>query len=177
MSDCRLRVTESLFELPAGQSPHRERRRVREVKSMILPRRIFLLLAVAVASVSATRAQPERGKVRVALKGYDAVAYFTLGRPEKGDPNISFDWDGGRYHFISQHHRDQFVADPERYAPQFGAHCTASLSRGEKVEADPEQWLISDGRLYLFASAGGPGRMKRDGSMAARARENWRRQR
>jgi hypothetical protein len=30
------------------------------------------------------------------------------------------------------------------------------LAQGEIVEADPENWLISDGKLYIFGKSVGP---------------------
>jgi len=87
---------------------------------------------------------------RVVLKGHDPVAYFTDGRPVKGSPQISHDFDGERYLFASAANRDRFAANPERYAPQFAGYCTGSMARGLRNEADPEAWIIADGRLYVF---------------------------
>ena len=91
--------------------------------------------------------------LRVVLKGHDPVAYFTEGKPVKGDPKLSYDWDDGRYYFASAKHRDMFAADPERYAPQFGGYCTGSMARGVTNEGDPDGWVISDGKLYVFGAA------------------------
>lgn len=92
----------------------------------------------------------------VAIKGYDPVAYFKLGKPTRGRPNIWHDWDERRYLFASEEHRDLFKADPVRYAPQFPDFCAMSLTRGEIVEANPEYWLVSDGKLYMFGKPVGP---------------------
>ena len=89
---------------------------------------------------------------RVVLKGYDAVAYFTDGKPIKGDPAISYDWDEGRYYFATTKHREMFAADPDHYAPQFGGYCTGSMSRAVRNEGHPEAWVISDGKLYVFGA-------------------------
>jgi hypothetical protein len=43
-----------------------------------------------------------------------------------------------------------------RYAPQFGNYCAMSLAQSEIVEANPENWLISDGKLYIFGKSVGP---------------------
>jgi hypothetical protein len=43
-----------------------------------------------------------------------------------------------------------------KYAPQFSNFCAIALARGEVKEANPEYWLISDGRLYLFGKPFGP---------------------
>jgi hypothetical protein len=93
----------------------------------------------------------------VAIKGYDPVAYFTLGKPTPGRPQIWYEWDERRYLFSSAEHRDLFKADPVRYAPQFPDYCAMSLTRGEIVEANPEYWLVSDGKLYMFGKPVGPG--------------------
>ena len=53
-------------------------------------------------------------------------------------------------------HRELFKADPVRYAPQFSSYCAISLTRGEVVEGNPEYWLISGGKLYLFGKPTGP---------------------
>jgi len=42
------------------------------------------------------------------------------------------------------------TSDPVRYAPQFGNYCAMALSKGEVVVADPENWLINEGKLYIF---------------------------
>lgn len=101
-------------------------------------------------------------KVPLAIKGYDPVAYFTLGRPARGLPEIEYEWDEYRYRFARTEHRDLFKADPVRYAPQFENTCTMALGRGEIHEADPEYWLISDGKLYLFGGQTGPDLFRRD---------------
>ena len=101
--------------------------------------------------------------VRVVLKGHDPVAYFVEGRPVKGSPQISYDWDGARYHFSSTRTRDLFAANPDRYAPQFAGYCTGSMSRGVRNEGNPEAWAIVDGKLYV---TGAP-----DAASAAKQRE------
>ena len=101
-------------------------------------------------------------KLPLAIQGYDPVAYFTLGRPTRGLPDIEYEWDEYRYRFASTGHRDLFKADPVRYAPQFENTCTMALIRGEIHEANPEYWLISDGGLYLFGARVGVQSFQRD---------------
>ena len=101
-------------------------------------------------------------KVPVAIKGFDPVAYFTLGKPTRGRQDIWYEWDERRYLFSSAEHRELFRADPVRYAPQFPDFCAMSLTRGEIVDANPEYWLVSDGKLYMFGKPVGPDLFKQD---------------
>jgi YHS domain-containing protein len=91
--------------------------------------------------------------VVLAIKGYDPVAYFTDGRPVQGLPDFEYVWDDHVYRFASAEHRNMFKADPVHYAPQFGNFCAMALAKGQVVVANPENWLISDGKLYVFGSA------------------------
>jgi hypothetical protein len=116
-------------------------------------RLVLLAAASAVAhSVPSVAADP----APLAIKGYDPVAYFTLGAAVRGLPQIEYAWDEHRYRFSRPEHRELFKADPVRYAPQFADLCAMALTRGEIVEANPEYWLISEGKLYIFGKPAGP---------------------
>ncbi len=67
-----------------------------------------------------------------------------------GVPALEYEWDEHLWHFSSAEHLKLFKADPVRYAPQFGNFCAMALSKGEIVVADPKNWLVSDGKLYVF---------------------------
>ncbi len=110
---------------------------------------------------------------RLAIKGYDPVAYFTESRPMKGDPRFEYEFDDMIYRFARARHLDIFKSDPDRYLPQYGNLCTAALSKGFKVTSDPNNWLIHDGKLHLFGKPIGPGLMRQDPEgMKKRANEN-----
>ena len=122
----------------------------------------FALLAAAVPLV--TSLPSVAADVPLAIKGYDPVAYFTDGKPTHGLPEFTYQWDEHRYQFASAQHRDMFKADPVRYAPQFGNFCAMALALNQVVVANPENWLISDGKLYVFGKAapGGPALFQKD---------------
>ena len=124
--------------------------------------RFFLLVAVAVLVTAPPSAAGE--KAPLAIKGYDPVAYFTVGKPVLGLPEFEHEWDEHRYRFSRAEHRELFKADPVRYAPQFGNFCAMALSLGQLVEADPENWLVSDGKLYVFGkpAPAGPALFQKD---------------
>jgi YHS domain-containing protein len=88
----------------------------------------------------------------VAIMGYDTVAYFTEGRPMKGSEEFSYEWLGTPWYFANEKHRQLFISEPTRYAPQFGGYCTGGIALdGHAAEnVDPERaWRIIDGKLYL----------------------------
>jgi len=116
--------------------------------------RLILLTAASAFALSAP-SWAQQG-APLAIDGYDPVAYFTQSAAVRGLPEIEYEWDEYRYRFSRVEHRDLFKADPARYAPQFANYCAMSLARGEIVEANPESWLISDGKLYLFGKSIGP---------------------
>ncbi len=119
-----------------------------------ISRRVFVsatIITIALCvGASAQHATPSAG-ARVALKGYDPVSYFTKGKPEKGSKEFTFAYDDTTYWFKSAAHREKFASNPEQYAPQFDGYCAIQLSRGRKVEADPEAWAITNGKLYVFS--------------------------
>ena len=111
---------------------------------------------------------------RLAIRGYDPVAYFTEGRPLLGKPEFEHVWDGARYRFASAQHMTLFRTDPDRFAPQFAGSCAMAMSKGWKVEANPENWSISNGRLFVFASSEAVAHFQADPQgTAAEADKNW----
>jgi hypothetical protein len=104
------------------------------------------LLTVAHAGAAKPESYLSRG---VALGGYDAVAYFTDSRAVRGDEQFEVEWKGARWRFRSAEHRDQFRAEPARYAPQFGGYCAWAVQKGYTASGDPLAWSVVAGRLYL----------------------------
>jgi hypothetical protein len=128
--------------------------------------------AAGLVPVFATRNVAADG-VPLAIKGYDPVAYFTVGKPTRGSAEFEYEWDERRYRFSRAEHRQLFEAQPARYLPQFADFCAMALSLGEVVEADPENWLITDGKLYLFGKPTGPALFRKNlAGNAAKANQN-----
>jgi len=110
---------------------------------------IGLLVLACLMQAPARAAEPPADR-RVALSGYDPVAYFNDGRPAKGVRQYWHAFGDSVYLFRSAAHRDQFAAQPQRYAPQYSGFCAGGVSKGYKAEPDPEAWLIANGRLFVF---------------------------
>lgn len=122
-------------------------------------KKITLLLLTLVSMVSF--AQNDANRVihynlqnKVALQGYDPVAYFTQKKAIKGKKELSITYKGIVYKFSSNKNKDSFSKAPSKYEPQYGGWCAYALgSSGEKVEINPQTFKIIDGKLYLFYNA------------------------
>ena len=88
-----------------------------------------------------------------AIDGYDPVAYFTGGKPLKGKPELSHDWNGATWHFASAENLAAFRQEPQRYAPQFGGYCAYAVGNAYTAKSDPQAWHVEDGKLYLNFNA------------------------
>lgn len=114
----------------------------------------FLFLCSAFAGFSQTdvfRTKQYNLDDGVAIKGYDPVAYFTTGKAEKGKPSFSSSYHGVNYHFATAADLNSFLANPEKYEPQYGGWCAYAMGHdGSKVEVDPETFKIINGKLFLF---------------------------
>jgi YHS domain-containing protein len=86
---------------------------------------------------------------RVAIHGYDPVAYFVEGGPRKGRADLTVEQGGAIWRFASEANRKRFVDDPRRYTPAYGGYCAYGVSSGYLVKIDPSAWTILNDRLYL----------------------------
>jgi YHS domain-containing protein len=110
----------------------------------------------------------------VAAGGYDVVAYFTAGQPTRGNPAITLRHQGAEWRFASEANREMFRADPARYAPQYGGHCSWAAAQGYAAKGDPLNWAIVNGRLFLNYDATIHARWQTDvPGHIARADRNW----
>ena len=111
---------------------------------------------------------------RLAIRGYDTVAYFTDGKPVQGVPQFESVWQGARWRFANAEHRELFMSRPESYAPRFGGYCVMAMTQGETARSDPEAWIIIDGRLYLGAGSDDIDNLKKNSAgNIAKADAEW----
>jgi YHS domain-containing protein len=134
----------------------------------------FTLQSSAFAFDDASSAPVNVDAAGIALDGYDPVAYFTLGKPMKGDAAFSASHGGATFHFADAANRDAFVKEPAKFAPQFGGFCAMATVFEKKFNGDPNIWKIVDGKLYLNVSADAAKRWQDDvpGNIS-KGTENW----
>lgn len=110
---------------------------------------MIVVAAMAAACSTAEAVALNTDAAGMALKGYDAVAYFAVDSAIRGDAKYSYVWNGAKWLFSSEENMSKFMADPETYAPQFGGYCAYAVSEGYTADADPEAWKVVGGKLYL----------------------------
>ncbi len=137
-------------------------------------KRRALLAALALCIAGPVLAQSGPAKAPpLAIKGYDPVSYFNPGKPARGASTISLDFDDSHYLFANQKNKDLFSASPDKYAPQFTGLCATGLTMGMKVEADPNVFLVRDGKLYVFSSTDARAMVEKDPSLLKKAHQAW----
>jgi YHS domain-containing protein len=143
-------------------------RRFRMTNDISQRLRIILAFGVMVATAAVTLASAGKftaeaagkmpvntiGLKGVAIKGYDAVAYFTKGAPSKGSKQFSLQHQGAEWRFASAEHKALFAANPEKYIPAYGGYCAYGVAQGHLVKIEPDAWAIRDGKLYLNYDSG-----------------------
>ena len=139
------------------------------MKRILLGVIALILIPLAVAGKPATFATGDG-----AIRGYDPVAYFTVGEPTPGRDKYSTKWQGAIYKFSSAENLALFKSDPEQYAPQYGGYCAYAVSKGATASTEPEAWTIVNGKLYLNFNLGVQKRWRKDipGHIKA-ADNNW----
>jgi YHS domain-containing protein len=83
---------------------------------------VSLIIAAVPTAVWAKKTYINADRQGVAIKGYDTVAYFTEGRPVKGNKQFEYSWQDAKWRFANEKHMEMFISDPEKYMPQYGGY-------------------------------------------------------
>ncbi len=113
----------------------------------------FLLLTTFAITSQSGQAQSKvfANDNKVAINGYDVVAYFNSHTAIRGSSDNSSILEGTTYYFSSEANMKAFQENPAAYLPQYGGYCAVAMAmHGATVPADPQTFKIRDGKLYLF---------------------------
>jgi YHS domain-containing protein len=83
------------------------------------------------------------------MRGKDPVSYFQGAEPVMGNPGIKAEHGGVTYRFASEENKKLFLANPEKYVPMYGGHCSNGMAYAIGGSYG-ENHRIIDGKLYLF---------------------------
>ena len=109
-----------------------------------------------------------------AIRGYDTVAYFTENKAVKGIKEHVYEYKGVKWLVASAENKELFIANPEKYEPQYGGYCAYAVSKGGTASVEPDQFTVHNGKLYLNynASINEKWLQDKDGFIA-KADQNW----
>lgn len=134
----------------------------------------IMLLTLALPVFAQTKTLLNLDASGVAIQGYDPVAFFSAGKPVKGDAKFVSKRDGAIYFFASKEHKELFNADPAKYEPEFGGYCAYGVSRNKLAEIDVDAFQIVNGKLLLQYSKGVRDDFNKDqAGNLAKAKANW----
>ena len=111
---------------------------------------LAVFAAALVAGCGSMNVVSEGGDSNLMLRGHDPVAYFTVGRPVRGNPEIRVEHRGTTYRFASEANRRMFITSPDRFVPQFGGFCTNGMAYSVPIAGETDNFKIIDGKLYMF---------------------------
>lgn len=148
------------------------------MKKTLLLLSVALISTLTFAQTVAKRTNEFNLENKIAIQGFDPVAYFAQKKAVKGKLNITSTYEGVIYCFSSSTNKEAFVKNPSNYEPQFGGWCAYAMgSSGGKVEIDPETFKIVDGKLYLFYNAYFNNTLKSwnkdESNLKSKAESNW----
>ena len=140
-----------------------------------LNRRVALgLTALVIAYALATAPSAVAQDVPLAIKGYDPVAYFTQNQAVQGSDKYSYRWLGATWQFASAENRALFIAEPAKYAPQYGGYCADGVSFGTvTTNVDPKAWRIIEGKLYISYDPGAADGFEKNPTKLTDSRKHW----
>lgn len=147
--------------------------------TLVTQRKIFASLFTALFILVSSQAHAKEPVYTsffsdVAVSGYDAVAYFTENKPQKGSSAFVTEYKGAQWHFKNAANLAAFKASPEKYAPQYGGYCAWAVANNNTASGDPKQWTIQGGKLYLNYDANIQAKwLKNKVNLIEKADNNW----
>lgn len=125
-------------------------------------KKTVLLLTILFLTMNSSNAQSNASRRttsfnldnKVAIQGYDPVAYFKQGKAVKGKKEFAINADGVVYYCSTAENKDALAKNYAAFEPQYGGWCAYAMGeKGEKVEINPTTFKIVSGKLYLFYNA------------------------
>ena len=88
----------------------------------MLKKAAFILLSFILFPLNTQAAEPINATWfgKLAIEGYDSVAYFTENHAVEGSEEFELEWNNANWRFSSAENLALFESDPEKYSPQYG---------------------------------------------------------
>ncbi|MEQ8771137.1 MAG: cysteine hydrolase [Phycisphaerales bacterium] len=114
------------------------------------------------------------GASGIGLDGFDPVSFFESESPRNGSPMIRATHAGATYLFASEESKATFLANPNRFTPQYGGFCAYGVSINILLPVDINTAQVRNDKLYLNVNSDILEKFNADfeGSVS-RANVNW----
>lgn len=111
----------------------------------------IVILVISFLSATSFAQNSERRNLenKLAIQGFDPVAYFKSDKAVEGKSEIKVEYNGAVYQFSSEENKALFLKNPTMYEPQYGGFCAYGMSKGYEAPIKPEAFTIVDQKLYL----------------------------
>lgn len=112
------------------------------------------MLVFALAAGTVVFAQDKKANniddSNIALQGYSPVSYLDLGLAQRGSKQYKTVHNKIAYYFTSAEQKAAFDKNPAKYLPEYGGFCAFGIYAGAKFRIDPNKFVVSNGKYYLF---------------------------
>jgi YHS domain-containing protein len=114
-----------------------------------MKKQILILFVSLLSATTFAQTKHKNLNDKVAIQGYDPVAYFENNKAIEGKKEISSEYNGAIYYFSSESNKALFLKKPSHYEPQFGGFCAYGISEGHESPIKPEAFTVVENKLYL----------------------------
>lgn len=141
------------------------------------------IFMIAVMTVGVMFAQDKKANniddSNIGLQGYSPVSYVDLSLAQRGSKQYKAVHDRIAYYFTSAEQKSKFEKNPGKYLPQYGGFCAFGIYAGAKFRVDPNKFVVSNGKYYLFLNdvevdAKQLWIAEKESKLLATANKNWR---
>ncbi|MEQ6124045.1 YHS domain-containing (seleno)protein [Pseudotenacibaculum sp. MALMAid0570] len=117
------------------------------IKSLVLA---IIFILTSALGFSQNKKENNIDDSNIALQGYSAVSYLDMGLAQRGTKQFKTIHNKIAYYFTSAEQKEKFDKNPTKYLPQYGGFCAFGVYVGAKFRVDPNKFVISNGKYYLF---------------------------
>ena len=148
------------------------------MKNLIKTTVMVLAIIVSTNSFAQNKKANNIDDSKIGLQGYSPVSYLDLGLAQRGSKQFKATHEGIAYYFTSAEQKKAFQKNPAKYMPQFGGFCAFGVYAGAKFRVDPNKFVVSNGKYYLFLNdlevdAKQLWISEKESKLLAKANSNW----
>ena len=113
---------------------------------------VFAIIFALVSTLGFSQNKKENNidDSKIALQGYSPVSYLDMSLAQRGTKQFKTIHNKIAYYFTSADQKAKFDKNPAKYLPQYGGFCAFGVYVGAKFRVDPNKFVVSNGKYYLF---------------------------